>query len=399
MTAEPALGAQVHGERAVAWPFPLDDPYPAYAAMRSKDPVQWSDELTAWLVLSHQHAMAVLRGPGWSADPRHNPDLFERLGGNRPGGSLLAKMLLFTDPPDHDRLRRAVNRFFTRQRVEDLQPRIATMTSAAFAVLPTDTPVEVMASVARSLPLAVICELLGVDTEVAELLAAETPTLAAVLDPLATEADRQASAASGLALMLALVPIVAERRRSPGEDLLTALVEVLDADDAIVMALLLLAAGHETTANLIGNGIVALAQHPDQFQLLRQNPLLLPTAVEELLRWDSPVQVVGRVARAATMLGGHHVATGEQVLVILGATNRDPAVFPRPDRLDVTRHGAGALAFGHGAHYCVGAALARAEAAEVFRRLITGTAPLRVIDWARPPSTTFRRLSWLTMLA
>lgn len=163
------------------------------------------------------------------------------------------------------------------------------------------------------------------------------------------------------------------------------------------MALLLLAAGHETTANLIGNGTLALSEHLDQLQLLRQNPVLLPTAVEELLRWDSPVQVVGRLARAATMLGGHHIATGEQVLVIIGATNRDPAVFDHPDLLDITRHTPGPLAFGHGAHYCVGAALARAEATEVFRRLITS--PLRVIDWERPPATTFRRFSRLTMFA
>lgn len=150
-----------------------------------------------------------------------------------------------------------------------------------------------MATLAHPLPLAVICELLDVGTDLAELLAVETPSLVAILGPLAPDAARQASAVSALALMLSLVPIVASRCASPGDDLLSALLEALDVDDTIVMALLLLAAGHETTANLIGNAVLALSKNPDQLQVLRDNPALLPGAIHEVLRWDGPVQVVG----------------------------------------------------------------------------------------------------------
>ena len=151
------------------------------------------------------------------------------------------------------------------------------------------------------------------------------------------------------------------------------------------MALLLLAAGHETTSNLIANATLALGRHRDQLELLGRNPTLVPTAIEELLRWDSPVQVTGRVTLSSATLAGQHLTRGEQVGVVIGAANRDPALFPDPDRLDVARPAPAHLAFGHGAHYCVGAALARAEAAEVLRRLITAEWKLAASERPRAP--------------
>ena len=378
-----------------SWPFPSGDPYRIYAAMRAEHPVQWSEDIGAWLVLSHAEALTVLRDPQWSADPRNNPELLARLSGDGPAGGLVTKMLLFTDPPEHDRLRRAVGGFFTPRRVELMRRRIASIVTAAFDAHQPGDELDVLAEIAYPVPLAVICELLDVGVETAAFLRAETPTMAAMLDLLAPLEAQQQAASAALALVLALVPIVAERRRTPGGDLLSTLLEALEPDDVIVMALLLLAAGHETTANLIANATLALGHHRDQLELLGRDPALVPTAVEELLRWDSPVHVLGRVTVSSTTLAGQHLTRGEPVVVVIGAANRDPAVFPDPDRLDVARPAPPHLAFGHGAHYCVGAALARAEAVEVLRRLATTEWKLAAFE--RAPSSTFRRLSKLTV--
>jgi cytochrome P450 len=391
----PATAASTVTASVPWWPFPPGDPYPIYAAMRAEKPVQWSDDVGAWLVMSHAEALTVLRGQEWSADPRKNPELLARLGGDGPAWGLVRKMLLFTDPPEHDRLRRAVSSFFTPHRVGLMRRRIASIVTAAFDAHQPGNDLDVLAEIAYPVPLAVICELLDVGVETAAFLRAETPTMAAMLDLLAPLEAQQQAASAALALVLALVPIVAERRRTPGGDLLSTLLEALEPDDVIVMALLLLAAGHETTANLIANATLALGHHRDQLELLGRDPALVPTAVEELLRWDSPVHVLGRVTVSSTTLAGQHLTRGEPVVVVIGAANRDPAVFPDPDRLDVARPASPHLAFGHGAHYCVGAALARAEAAEMLRRLATTEWKLAAFE--RAPSSTFRRLSKLTV--
>jgi cytochrome P450 len=203
-----------------------------------------------------------------------------------------------------------------------------------------------------------------------------------------------------MTVMLFLVPIVAQRRRDPGKDLLSELIHprddgvALETDELITMCLLLLAAGHETTANLIGNGTLALLQHPDQLDWLAQNPDLCAGAVDELLRYDSPVQVASRIARDDLVLGGVKVRKGQQALVVLGAANRDPARYPDPDRLDLARAGTTHLAFGNGPHFCVGAGLARLEARETFNHLAQSTLRPRAGSWShrREGSRTFRRL-------
>jgi cytochrome P450 len=203
--------------------------------------------------------------------------------------------------------------------------------------------------------------------------------------------------------MLFLVPIVAERRRDPRDDLLSALIHPpdggapLETDEIITMCLLLLAAGHETTANLIGNGTLALFEHPDQLDWLTRHPELCAGAVDELLRYDSPVQVASRIARNDLVLGGVRVREGQQALVVLGAANRDPARYSDPDRLDLTRTGAPHLAFGNGPHFCVGAGLARLEAQETFTRLARSALRPTAGGWShrRDHSRTFRRLQTL----
>jgi cytochrome P450 len=386
-----------------AWPFPTDDPYPAYHAARTQAPVQWDERLGAHLVLSHEHAAAILRSAEWSSDPRNSPQMLASLGGSGAGSEMWSESLLMSDPPTHTRLRSSVNRFFTPRAVERIRARVAAIVDSAFAPAAEGEPIELMSELAYPIPLAVIAELFDVGLEGAELLRSETPTLARMLELDPTPAELEAIGAAAMTVMLFLVPIVARRRSAPGEDLLSALIHppeggvALETDEIITMCLLLLAAGHETTANLIGNGTLALFEHPEQLDWLVQNQDLPMQAVDELLRYDSPVQVASRVALSNLTLNGTKVLEGQQALIVLGAANRDPSLFPDPDRLDLARTGARHLAFGNGPHFCVGAGLARLEAQETFKRL--AQSPLRpgttVCTPHRDRSRTFRRLQAL----
>jgi cytochrome P450 len=386
-----------------AWPFGTEDPYPAYHAARAQSPVLWNERLGAHLVLSHEHATAVMRGPEWSSDPRNSPQLLASLGGPGPGSELWSKSLLMSDPPTHTRLRSAVNRFFTPRAVERIRERVGAIVDSAFAPFAEGEPIELMSELAYPIPLAVIAELFDVGLEGAELLRSETPTLARMLELDPTPAELDEIGAAAMTLMLFLVPIVAERRSDPGEDLLSALIHppdggvALDTDEILTMCLLLLAAGHETTANLIGNGTLALLEHPDQLDWLAANPVLVPQAVEELLRYDSPAQVASRIARSDLILDQTKISKGEQALIVLGAGNRDPARYPDPDRLDLTRTGTPHIAFGGGPHFCVGAGLARLEAQETFKRIAQSPLAAGAGSWShrRDPSRTFRRLKTL----
>lgn len=386
-----------------AWPFPTEDPYPAYHAARAQAPVQWNEQLGAYLVLSYEHASAVLRGPEWSSDPRNSPQLMDSLGGPGPISEQWSRSLLMSDPPTHTRLRGAVNRFFTPRAVQRIRGRVSAIVDSAFAAFADGEPIEVMSELAYPIPLAVMAELFDVGLEGAELLRSETPTLARMLELDPTPAELDAIGTAAMTVMLFLVPIVAERWRHPGEDLLSALIHppdgaaALETDEIITMCLLLLAAGHETTANLIGNGTLALLQHPDQLDWLARHPDLTPQAVDELLRYDSPAQVASRVARNDLVLGGVRVHKGQQALIVLGAANRDPARYPDPGRLDLTRTGAPHLAFGNGPHFCVGAGLARLEAQETFHRLAQSAFRPTAGSWSyrRDHSRTFRRLQTL----
>jgi cytochrome P450 len=386
-----------------AWPFPTEDPYPAYRVAHAEAPVQWNQQLGVHLVLSYEHAAAVLRSPEWSSDPRNGSQLLASLGGPGPVSEQWTRSLLMSDPPTHTRLRSAVNRFFTPRAVQRIRGRVAAIVDSAFALLADGEPIELMSELAYPIPLAVIAELFDVGLEGAELLRAETPTLARMLELDPTPAELEAIGAAAMTVMLFLVPIVAERRLDPGEDLLSALIHppdggaALETDEIITMCLLLLAAGHETTANLIGNGTLALLQHPDQFDWIERNPDLLPQAVEELLRYDSPAQVTSRIALSDLVLDQTKIGKGEQALIVLGAGNRDPARYTDPDRLDLTRTGTPHLAFGGGPHFCVGAGLARLEAQETFKRIARLVSKPQPGSWsyARDRSRTFRRVRTL----
>ena len=199
-----------------AWPFPTEDPYPAYHAARAQAPVQWNERLGAALVLSHEHAAAVLRSPEWSSDPRNSPQLLASLGGPGSGAEMWSESLLMADPPTHTRLRSAVNRFFTPRAVQRIRERVAAIVDSAFAPLADGDSIEVMSELAYPIPLAVIAELFDVGLEGAELLRAETPTLARMLELDPTPAELEAIGAAAMTVMLFLVPLVAQRRVGPG---------------------------------------------------------------------------------------------------------------------------------------------------------------------------------------
>ena len=392
---------------AAAWPLALDDPYPGYRRLRERGPVHWLDELGAYLVVSYPEALAVLRGGNWSSDPRTSPRLAARFRLAGFGTDAVARSLLFSDPPEHTRLRAMLSGHFTARAVEHFRGRIAHLAESAFAAHDAAEPLDVMTELAYPIPLALICEILGADAETAAIVRKVAPELAATLDPLADTRAIGEGVRAALWLMFELVPLLAERASRPGEDLISVLsasigqAPAMAADEVIFAALLLLVAGHETTANLVGNAVLALRSHPRALRRLRGDPALLGPAVEELLRFDSPVQLVGRVASADTELGPLTIEAGQQVLVCLGAANRDPAVFTDPDQIRIGRAGPAHLAFGHGRHFCLGAALARLEAQEILRRLLVMDPGLdkchAIVE--RGTSPTFRRLAHLTLRA
>lgn len=353
------------------------DPYPRYAEIRESEVVHVGLEGTPVLT-RHADVVAVLRDTRFSSDPSHRPE------GRRPFGGVTMPVqpgslpvMLFKDPPDHTRLRRLANAAFTPRAVEALRPRIREIVEGLCDRAADAGRMEVMAELAFPLPVTVICEMLGVPVVDHERFRRWSTDATRVLDPVEDPGTMQRAFAAVLELIAYFTELIAERRSRPGDDLLSALIAAEEAGDRLsapelmAMVLLLFLAGHETTTNLIGNGILALARHPDQWRRLREDPGLVPGAVEELLRFDPPVQVTARTATCDTEVNGIGIRAGELVVCALAAANRDPRVFPDPDTLRIDRREARQhLSFGNGIHYCLGAPLARVEAQEVFGALV-----------------------------
>lgn len=343
--------------------------------VRPEAGLQRAPDGDAWVAASHAAVSAVLREPGWSSDHR-KATTFAGIGIPEIAGELLSKVLLFMDAPDHTRVRGLISKAFNPRSVEQLRPRIGELTEELLAPLRAAGRFDVINDFAFTLPVTVICELLGVPSEDRDLFRRYTRDMAVILDWDVTAQQLGVALGAVLSFTAYLVPLFEERRRTPRGDLITALVAAeeagdrLGADELLATVVLLLVAGHETTMNLIGNGLLALLRNPDQLDLLRARPDLIPGAVEELLRYDSPVRVTVRTALADTTLDGESVRAGEQVIARLDAANHDPAVFVSPDVLDVTRGANRHVAFGGGAHYCLGAALARVEGQVAFAALV-----------------------------
>lgn len=389
-------------QTALGWPLDLDDPYDDYRRLRNQGPIARLDDIDVPLVVGHDLAAEVLSSPGWSSDPKNSPALMDRIGGVVFGNFELGSVLM-SDPPRHTWLRKAISGYFTPRNVERIRERVGQIVDLALAAAADGSALDVMADVAYPVPIAVMCELLDAPVEIAPLLRDETPRLVATLDPLADATAIEEGAAAGLALMLALVPLIAERHGKPGGDLVSALLDEdggLPPDEVIPLALVLLAAGHETTANLVGNAVLALRDHPQLARRVREERDLMPQLVEELIRYDGPVQLASRIALSDRVVGGLSIAAGEQVLIGLGAANRDPATYPEPDAIRLDRR-TSHIGFGNGRHFCAGAALARIEAAEVLDRLLDLPVPIEElsVNAQRGRSATFRRVERLVLSA
>ncbi|MFJ6935080.1 cytochrome P450 [Streptomyces sp. NPDC101132] len=356
------------------------NPYPYYAKLRASGPVHRIRDAgteSVWLVVGHQEARQALAHPALSKNWQVS-GLFDRT----EAASVNSNMLE-SDPPRHTRLRGLVAREFTARRVAALRPRVHEITEGLLDAMAADGArrADLVGALAFPLPMTVICELLGVpDLDRASFRAWSNEVVA----PTGAESEAQAlTAMDGY-----LAELIADKRRAPGEDLLSALIRTQDEDgdrltpdELVGMAFLLLVAGHETTVNLIANGVRALLAHPGQLAALRADPGLLDGAVEEMLRYDGPVEsATFRFAREDVEIGGTVIPAGQPVMISLAAADRDPARFAAPDTFDIRRAPQGHLAFGHGIHFCIGAPLARMEG-----RIAVGALLARFPDLAADP--------------
>ena len=301
--------------------------------------------------------------------------------------------MLQQDPPDHTRLRGLVVKAFTARRVEDMRPRIQQIVDETLDRIIPRGKMDLIEDFAFRLPVTIICDMLGIPEEHRELFYTGSRNSGRLLEPvpLSPEEIKQGNATNAMTEMY-FQQLFELRRKNPGDDLTTQLVQAeedgskLSNEELTANIMLLFGAGHETTVNLIGNGLLALHRNPDQLALLKANPALITNAIEEFLRYDSSVQMTGRVAlEDIDDLGGKRIPKGESVLCLLGSANRDPAVYPdRPDRLDITRPKIRPLSFGGGIHLCLGAQLARIEAEVAIATLLRRLPDLRLDDAGNP---------------
>jgi cytochrome P450 len=344
------------------------DPYPAYTTLLEEQPVVELDrpDGKVWMISRYADVRAALADARLSKDWRYTLPEEERA--DAPGA--IIPMMLLMDPPGHTRLRKLVSRSFTLRRMEGLRPRIEQIADELLDALPASGPVDLMSRYAFLLPVLVICELLGVPAE-------DRDDFAAWSNQMVDTADSGGQDAMGK-LYVYLSELIAKKREQPDDALISALIEVAEDDgdklseeELVAMAMLLLIAGHETTINLIGNGVLALLTHPEQLALLQSKPELVPSAVEEFLRWDSPVHSTpARFAVEDVEYAGVTIPARSVVVLSVAAANRDPRRFEDAAELRVDREPGGHVAFGHGLHHCLGAQLARIEGQVGIGRLV-----------------------------
>ncbi len=406
MTITDALGA---------WgSYDLDDPFPVFEEVRQLGAVHsvtLADGHGAWLVVRYEEARAALSEPRLSKDMHAALATGSGVVAEGLPGPAFARHMLTVDPPDHTRLRRLVSAAFSTRRVEALRPRIQTITDDLLdrvARQGPDSRVDLVAAFAFPLPFTVICELLGVpERNRASLGEGFTNMLVATSTP-----DEYAAAKKASDSVVAMLETLVEAKRiEPDDDLVSDLIsardgkESLDTQELLSTIFQLIVAGHDTTASLIGNSLVALFRNPAQLAQLRTDPARIPKAVEEFLRYDAPVpHSTFRYAAAPTTLGGVTIPAGEQVIICLAAANRDPDRYACPETLDLEREEARHLAFGHGIHHCLGAPLARMEGhlalESLLRRFpeLSLAVPLSDLRWEHGDGLVLRGLSELPVI-
>ena len=365
----------------------VQDPYPIYAALRARAPVHRSTLLNAWLFTRHADVDAILRDHRRFANDPRKGTLSPRQRALLPPAEELT--LLFIDPPDHARLRALVTRAFTQRAVNALEPRIRAVLGALLDGIADPGAFDLMQAVARPLPVMAIAEMLGVPAGDRDRFGVWSARRARMLEPTISPRERAAGVEAGQAFDAWFRPIIEQRAAAPRDDIVSALVQAreeggrLSERETLNMLRLLVIAGNETTANLIGNGMLALLRNPGELRRLRDDPGLIPAAVDELLRFDSPVQTDFRRVLADCEVNGFPLRARDNLVLSLGAANRDPAAFADPDRLDVGRRPGAHLSFGRGIHHCLGAALARLEGRIAFEMLLERFPRIELLD-SRP---------------
>ena len=367
----------------------VQDPYPGYDRLRRQGRPHRSRLLNAWVFTRHRDVDAILRDHRrFSSDPTRTPPLVKRKQAAATRPQVEDPSMLFLDQPDHTRLRGLVNKAFTSRAIDALEPRTRAVMGELLDAIDDPSAFDLMTAVAQPLPVVVIAEMLGVPPEDRPQFRVWADRRARLLEPTVGPEERESADRAGDELNEYFRPIVEARRSEPRDDILSALVQAEEEGDRLTgrevlnMLRLLLVAGAETTTNLIGNGMLALLRHPEQFARLRDDPGLMPTAIAEMLRYDSPVQTDFRGALSDSDVNGFRMEAGQNALVLIGAANRDPEAFEEPDRFDIGRKEGRHLSFGRGIHHCIGSPLARLEAAVAFEMLLERFPNLRLRDEA-----------------
>lgn len=383
----------------------LANPYSLYHQLRAISPVFWDEGLGgAWAVTTHEGVMTGMRDQRFSAQreeittdwiPEEMKPILEQ------PIYALARQMLFLDPPDHTRMRGLVSRAFTPRMIEKLRPRIQQIVDELLEPILAKGHLEVINELAYPLPAIVISEMLGVPAKDRDRFAVWTDHFGRLLDSSNVTFEEIIESLTAVnEFMEYFRVIINQQRKAPQDNLMQAMIDAQEQGDTLSEGellgncVLILAAGHGTTTHLIGNGLLALLRHPEQMALLRADPSLLPGAVAELLRYDSPVQITSRVAKEDLLLQGVEIKAGQRVVFSLGAANHDPAQFANPDVLDIRRPENRLMSFGHGIHFCLGAQLARAEAEialdSFLKRCPNPRLESETVEWF--PSQAFRGL-------
>ena len=365
------------------------DPYPVFRRMREEAPAYFSSARGGWLLTRYEDVSAALRDSRLSSRrttafaDRLQPEARQRVG---PLLQNIARWTLFTDAPEHTRLRSLINTAFSMRLVTSMRPRLQEIVDGLLDAAHRRGAFDAMLDLAIPLPVMVIRRLLGLPAEDYGRLRACSDALAAFFSGRIDAESVGNATAAVVELEAYFGAVIAERRRTPGDDLVSSLIaaeeegRILDDQELRSTCVMLLFAGHETTTHLIGNGLYTLLCHPDQRNLLMRSASVGPSAVEELLRFESPVQWQTRVVLEDVEVCGQPIPKGSRIFLMLGAANRDPAQFAYPDRVDITRSNNRHLAFGQGPHYCVGAALGRLEALIAIQSTLTRFPSLRLMN-------------------
>jgi len=414
----PLLAYRVYVRHSLAHPRFVTNPYPLYRALRDRDPVRRDPLFPVWVVTRYADVMTILRDPRFCRDPfttdrmpetpRDQLDIPPDNADDSPGPiGLISRQMLFLDPPNHTRIRSVFSKAFAGRALQGLRPRIQQITDARLEQVRRSGGCDLIRDLAYPLPTVVIAELLGFPPEDYERIKKGSDDFAATLalNPSGPDQERAGRSINEIRDYFQQVVMDILRGRHSQDCLLAELLQAgargegLGPEDLFANCVLLLTAGHETTTNLIGNGMLALLRHRDQWDALRADPGLISGTVEELLRYDSPVQWTSRVAAEDLTLGGKLIERDQFILAGLGAANRDPAQFPDPDRLDIRRADNKHLAFGQGIHFCLGATLARLEAEIAIGSLAamfpTLTLAARKLKWHK--GLTFRGIASLPL--